>query len=54
MSPSQRQNRLFKAKSFLTVRNESDGFYLCRAVNAVYEESKKYKDQWPEDFDVNK
>jgi hypothetical protein len=53
-SPSQRQNRLFKAKSFLTVRNESDGFYLCRAVNAVYEESKKCKVQWLEDVDVNK
>ena len=49
-----RQNRLFKAKSFLTVRNETDGFYLCRAVNAVYEESKKCKVQWLEDVAPNK
>ena len=54
ISPHQTQNRLFKAKSFLTVRNESDGFYLCRAVNAVYEESKRCKVQWLEDVAPNK
>ena len=53
-SPHQTQNRLFKAKSFLTVRNETDGFYLCRAVNAVYEESKRCKVQWLEDVAPNK
>ena len=46
--------RLFKAKSFLTVRNETDSFFLCRAVNAVYEDSKRCKIQWLEDVAPNK
>lgn len=34
---------LFKSKSFLTVRNETGGFFLCQAVNSIYEDSKNVK-----------
>ena len=45
---------LFKARSFLTVRNETGSFFLCQSVNAINEESKKCKIQWLEDVGVNK
>ena len=46
--------RLFKAKSFLVVRNEAEGFFLCRALGAVYEDSRRCKVQWLEDVAPNK
>jgi len=45
---------LFKSQSFLTVRNETGSFFLCQAVNSIYEDSKKCKIQWLEDFEKNK
>lgn len=41
---------LFKSKSFLTVRNETGSFFLCQAVNSIYEDSKKSKIQWLEEI----
>lgn len=45
---------LFKSKSFLTVRNETGGFFLCQAVNSIYDDSKKCKIQWLEEMGDNK
>ncbi len=44
---------LFKSKSFLTVRNEDGGFFLCKACHSIYEDSKKCKIQWMDKLNDN-
>ncbi|XP_022242965.1 uncharacterized protein LOC106460507, partial [Limulus polyphemus] len=36
----------FKKGEFLAVRNENDGFFVCRASQNVFKSTKKFKIQW--------
>ncbi|CAF0785252.1 unnamed protein product [Brachionus calyciflorus] len=53
-SRSSKRYVLFKSKSFLAVRADEGGFFLCQACHTIYEDSKKCKIQWLEDVESKK
>ena len=40
---------VFNKGDFLAVRNELNGFYVCRTAQNVYKDSRKFKIQWLND-----
>ena len=40
---------LYKTKTYLAVRNETNGFYLCQLLTAIYDNTKRSKIQWLEE-----
>ena len=48
-SGSEEKVVVFSRNEFLAVRNESNGFYVCRTAQNVYKSSRKFKIQWLND-----
>jgi hypothetical protein len=44
---------IYNAQTYLAVRNEENGFYLCRLINKLYEDTKKTKIEWLEEIKTN-
>ena len=53
-SKGEKRFLLFHNKNYLTVRNETGGFFLCQAVEKIYDDSKTCKIQWLEEAGENK
>jgi hypothetical protein len=47
-APEAKKTVLFGSKTYLTVRNEEGSFFLCQAINKIYENSKQCRVQWLE------
>jgi hypothetical protein len=45
---------IYNARTYLAVRNEENGFFLCRLINRLYEDTKKSKIEWLELIENNK
>ena len=51
---SEKRYVIFNNRQYLTVRNETGGFFLCQAVEKIYDDSKLCRIQWLEEAGDNK